>query len=107
MSGWCITYLAQARKDLQALDHSQQGQVIKAIKKVSTNPLPVTEGRLGKPLGRHSGNNLTGYMKIKLLRLGLRVVYRLVRENGEMNIVVVSVRDDDTVYRIVKQRMNL
>lgn len=76
MSAWRIEYIKAAEKDLLALDHSQQLQVLKAIEKVSANPLPTNEGGLGKPLGSHSGNNLTGYLKIKLLKLGLRVVIR-------------------------------
>ena len=104
MSSWSIEYIPAAQKDLRSLYHTQQRQVLKAIEKVSVNPLPVTEGGLGKPLGSHSGNNLTGYLKIKLLKLGLRVVYKVVRENNIMKIVVISVRDDEAVYKMAKER---
>lgn len=100
-----IEYIPAALEDLQFLDHSQQLQVLKAIKKVSSNPLPNLEGDLGKPLGSHSGANLTGYLKIKLLKLGLRVVYRVVRENNVMRIVVISVRDDETIYKLASDRI--
>ncbi|WP_409969334.1 type II toxin-antitoxin system RelE/ParE family toxin [Bengtsoniella intestinalis] len=106
MSQWHITYLPEAERDFSGLDRTQQLQVMKAIEKVSRNPLPTTKGGLGKPLGSHSGNNLTGYLKIKLLRLGLRVVYRLIQEGDEMNIIVISVRDDETVYHIAKNRIS-
>lgn len=105
MSEWCIEYLSEARDDLRALDNTQRVQVLKAIEKVSANPLPANEGGLGKPLGSHSGNNLTGYLKIKLLKLGLRVIYKAVREGNIMRIIVISVRDDETVYKMARERV--
>lgn len=104
MSSWDIEYIPEARDDLRALDNRQRLQVFKAIEKVSVNPLPADEGGLGKPLGSRGGNNLTGYLKIKLLGLGLRVVYRIVRESNVMKIVVISVRDDETVYKMARAR---
>jgi mRNA interferase RelE/StbE len=71
---WTVEYKMEAQKDLEGLDRSQQMQVLKAIRKVSVNPLPQSEGGLGKPLGNKNNNNLTGYFKIKLRSLGLRVV---------------------------------
>lgn len=41
---WKIEYTKEAFNDLNALDNTQQIQVIKTIKKVSENPLPKTEG---------------------------------------------------------------
>lgn len=104
MSTWKVEFIPEAHEDLIALDNTQRIQVIKAIKKVSANPLPANEGGLGKPLGSHSGNNLTGYLKIKLLKLGLRVIYRIAHEGNVMKIIVVSVRDDETVYKMAKER---
>ena len=74
-SMWKIDYHPEAKRELQELDGSQRKVVLKAIIKVSENPLPYTEGGYGKPLGNKSGNNLTGLLKIKLKGLGLRVVY--------------------------------
>ncbi len=102
---WKIEYTRAAAKDLKELDHSQQLQILKAIKKVSTNPLPNTEGGYGKPLGNHLSGNLAGYLKIKLLNFGLRVIYCLVRENNSMKIIIISVRDDETVYKLAQQRI--
>ncbi|MBS3975595.1 MAG: type II toxin-antitoxin system RelE/ParE family toxin [Syntrophomonadaceae bacterium] len=104
MSAWRIEYIRAAEKDLLSLDRSQQLQVLKAIEKVSANPLPINEGGLGKPLGSLSGNNLTGYLKIKLLKLGLRVVYQVIRKGSVMKIIVISVRDDESVYKLAKNR---
>jgi mRNA interferase RelE/StbE len=106
MMEWKIEYLKEALKDLKSLDHSQQIQVLKAIDKVSANPLPIFEGGYGKPLGNKSNTNLTGYFKIKLLKLGIRVVYGLVREHGVMRIIVISIGEDDTVYQIAVDRID-
>jgi mRNA interferase RelE/StbE len=103
---WKVEYLKEALADLKALDHSQQLQVLKAIDKVSQNPLPNIEGGYGKPLGSKSNNNLTGYFKIKLLKLGIRVVYGLVREHGIMRIIVISIREDDIVYEVAADRLD-
>ena len=105
MIEWAIEYTKEAESDLKNLDHSQQLQVLKAIDKVSENPLPNSEGGYGKSLGNRMSANLTGYLKIKLLKLGLRVVYGLVREKNIMRIIIISVRDDDTVYKMVKKRI--
>ncbi len=104
MSEWSIVYTKEANEDLKVLDHSQQLQVLKAIKKVSINPLPNSEGGLGKPLGNRVSTKLAGYLKIKLRKAGLRVVYRLVMDCYIMRIIVISVRDDDTVYKLAQYR---
>lgn len=75
------------------------------MNKVSKNPLPNSEVGYGKPLGDSLSVNLTGYFKIKLLKLGLRVVYSLVREGNIMRIIIISIRDDDTVYKMLKNRI--
>jgi mRNA interferase RelE/StbE len=104
MSAWRIEYIKAAEKDLLVLDRSQQLQVLKAIEKVSANPLPASEGGFGKPLGSHSGNDLTGYLKFKLLKLGIWVVYKAIREGSVMKIIIISIRDDETVYKMAKER---
>ncbi|MCI1209191.1 MAG: type II toxin-antitoxin system RelE/ParE family toxin [Treponema sp.] len=103
---WKIEYHPEARRELKELDGSQRKVVLKAIIKVSENPLPYTEGGYGKPLGNKSGNNLTGLLKIKLKASGLRIVYKLERNEPEnsMKIVVISVREDNEVYGIAAKR---
>ncbi|MGL5122639.1 MAG: type II toxin-antitoxin system RelE family toxin [Fusobacteriaceae bacterium] len=102
---WRLEWLEEAKNDLKYLDNSQLIQVRKAIKKVSQNPLPNSEGGYGKPLGNKSGTNLSGFLKIKLLRLGIRIVYRIVKEQGVMKIIVVSVREDGAVYEVAMDRV--
>ena len=101
---WQVEYLKEAVEDLKRLDHSQRLQVLKAINKVSSNPLPQNEGGYGKPLGNRNSKRLAGYLKIKLKRLGLRVVYKLIREKDVMKVIVVSARADDEVYLLAQKR---
>ncbi|MDK9712361.1 MAG: type II toxin-antitoxin system RelE/ParE family toxin [Acidaminobacter sp.] len=103
---WRIEYLNDAVKDLKKLDHSQKLQVLKAIEKVSTNPLPTSEGGYGKPLSNHSNIRLAGLQKIKLVNLGIRVVYKVIRTDSIMLIIVISVREDQKVYEIADSRVN-
>lgn len=101
MSEWIVEYTAEARDDLQDLDGSQQKLVLKAIKKVSKNPLPSTEGGYGKPLGNRKTSKLSGFQKIKLKSAGLRIVYTIIRNDKKMRIIIVSVRE----YKMAQDRI--
>ena len=103
---WSIDYYKKAKKDLADLDKSVSIRIIKAITKVSQNPLPQSEGGYGKPLGNKQSSKLAGCMKIKLKSLGLRVVYQLVHDGKIMKIIVISIRDDDEVYKEAERRIN-
>lgn len=102
---WTVEYFKEAENDLRRLDKSQQLHVLKAIQKVSSNPLPYSEGGYGKPLGNRISGNLAGYMKIKLSALGLRVVYRIEKTKSVMRIIIISVRDDAAVYKMAQERI--
>ena len=104
---WEVEYIPEAVKDLERVDHAQRVIVIKSIEKVRQNPLPDYEGGYGKPLGNHNDSKLAGFLKIKLKRMGLRVVYKAVREGHIMRIIVISVRDDDMVYKMAEKRISL
>ena len=106
MKTWTVDYTEEAKKDIKDLDNSQTRQVIKAIDRVSKNPLPNTEGGYGKPLGNTRSTNLTGLLKIKLVKLGIRVVYKLVRTDEVMKIIVVAAREDDKIYEIAARRID-
>lgn len=86
---WTIRYLPEALQDLRVLDSTRRARVLKAIEKVSKNPLLSTEGGYGKPLGNRQNSRLAGYLKIKLLKDGLRVVYGLVRDKEVLTIIVI------------------
>ena len=101
---WEVNYLPEADKDIAALARNKQIIVQKAIKKVKENPLPQSEGGYGKPLGHKHGTNLTNFLKIKLRGEGIRIVYKLIRTQTQMLIVVVGIREDDEVYEIAQRR---
>lgn len=103
---WQIRYLSEAAKDLKGLDGNQRLLVAKALKKVSENPLPENEGGYGKPLGNHNDTKLAGLFKIKIKSAGLRIVYRLVRTETEMLIIVIGTRADDEVYDLAHKRIS-
>ena len=105
MTPWKVEFTTEAEKDIDSLAHSQRIQVDKSIRKVSKNPLPNTEGGYGKPLGNKGSTNLTGLLKIKLVKLGIRVVYKLVRTDEVMKIIVVAARADDEVYEFAARRI--
>ena len=88
------------------MDHSQQIIVRKAISKVRVNPLPQSEGGYGKPLGHKGGSNLTGFLKVKLRKEGIRIVYRLIKTETRMLIIVIGLREDEEVYEIARNRIH-
>ncbi len=102
---WIVEYLPEAEKDLKSLDGSQRLLVLKAIKKVKQNPMPSYEGGYGKPLGNKSGNDLSGFLKVKLKNAGLRVVYKVIKTYDKMLIIVIGARADEEVYDIAQKRI--
>ena len=101
---WNVLYLPEANKDLDSLSRQQQILVKKAIKKVQANPLPQNEGGYDKPLGHKHGLNLTNLLKIKLRGEGIRIVYKLIKTDSRMLVIVVGIREDDEVYEIAHSR---
>lgn len=102
---WDITYLPEALDDLRRLDGSQRILIRKAIQKVASNPLPETEGGYGKLLGNKNNTNLSGFLKIKLRGAGLRVVYKLVRVQNRMLIIVIGAREEAEAYEDAYKRI--
>ncbi|MGB4438760.1 MAG: hypothetical protein WBJ13_05935 [Sedimentibacter sp.] len=72
---------------------------------MNENPLTNYEGGYGKPLGNNSETKLAGYYKIKLLKLGIRVVYGLEIKDEVMRIIVISVRAEDAIYKLEDRRI--
>lgn len=101
---WSVEFLKEALDDLKSLDHSLQIQVLKGIKKVSQNPLPVSQGGYGKPLGNRENINLSNLLKIKFRDIGVRVVYKVETNNSIMKIIIISARADNHVYKQAERR---
>lgn len=95
---WSIEFLPEAQNDLNRLDGSVRPQILKGIRKVSQNPMP--DGGYGKPLG----NGLSGLMKIKFKKVGVRVVYKIEILENIMKIVIISARADNQVYEEAEKR---
>ncbi|WEV66358.1 type II toxin-antitoxin system RelE/ParE family toxin [Bifidobacterium sp. ESL0764] len=105
MGTWSVRYIEEVRKDIKKLGEPRASHVRKAIHRISTNPLPFTEGGYGKPLGNKGGNNLTGLMKVKLKHDDIRIVYSLERTEESMTIIIVGIRDDEAVYKEAAKRL--
>ena len=102
---WEINYLPEACEDLAELDGGTRILVLKAIKKTQTNPLPANEGGYEKPLGNKGNRNLTGLLKIKLKSSGIRIIYKLLRQEDKMLIFVIGIREDEKVYDAAERRI--
>jgi|SRR5574344_1584008 mRNA interferase RelE/StbE len=103
---WTLEYLPEAEDDLKKLDGSVKAQVVKGIRKVLKNPLSKKEGGYGDPLGNRSNNDLTGLLKIKYLKIGIRVVYKtvIIPDKNIMKVIVISARGDNEVYDLAGKR---
>ena len=107
---WVQDFLDEAKTDMKSLDWSVRARVHKVLDRVAENPLPQSEGGYDKPLRNQDELDLSGMLKVKLKRDGVRIVYKLEREGERMKIVVVGVRADKDVYRkaaLRKQRHEL
>lgn len=102
---WTVRFEPKARKDIDKLKEPTKSHVFKALEKVATNPLPQHEGGYGNPLRNLNGSELKGYLKIKLRKDGVRIVYRLARIEETMVIIVIGVRDGDYVYEEAARRI--
>ncbi|MEE0434920.1 MAG: type II toxin-antitoxin system RelE/ParE family toxin [Peptococcaceae bacterium] len=102
---WNVDLLPEAKDDLKKLDGSQRRLVQRAIEKVLRNPLPANEGGYGKPLGNLIDTDLAGCCKIKLKNAGLRIVYKIIRTDKEMLIIVIGARADSAVYNDAQKRI--
>jgi len=49
--------------------------------------------------------HIAGFLKVKLRRAGLRIVYQLIQEMDHMVLVVIGARKDDEVYHITHKRI--
>ena len=102
---WIVEYTEEALTDLTRLDGSVRKIALKAIIKVSRNPLPQSEGGYGKPLGNRNGSNLSNLLKIKLKSSGLRIVYSIKRDAQKMTIIIIGIRADNEVYKEAQKRI--
>ena len=103
---WTLKYLPEATQDFEKLSGNQKIIVRKAIKKTKNNPLPHNEGGYGIPLGVKGQRDLTNCLEIKLRGAGIRVVYKLIRTETQMLILVIGMREDENVYDTAVKRIS-
>lgn len=101
-----LTFIKEAVKDYECLDGSQKTIVNKALKRILLNPLPTSEGGYGKPLSNLAGSRLANLMKIKLKSSGLRIVYKLEKQNDEVVVIIICTRADSKVYKEAEKRIS-
>lgn len=91
-----------ARDDLHDLDRSAQLIVLKALRKLETEP-----EKRGQPLGSQSSSDLTTFRKLVVGNRYYRIVYRV--EDGDRVVVVwvIAKRADDEVYQLAMSRLRL
>jgi mRNA interferase RelE/StbE len=99
---WNVDMLPEAEADLENLDGAVRPQILRGIAKVSGNP--EYPNGYGKPLRNQAGNHLRGLYKIKFKKAGIRVVYALQYEGKKMTIIVISIREDEEVYKEAAKR---
>jgi len=90
-----IYYHVKFAKDIEKLKLNKV-QLIKLKKKIediSRNPYPKEHGGLGESLN----GNLKGLLKFRFDD-NYRVVYRLEEKNGIMEVIIIGLRKDSSVY---------
>ena len=89
-----------ARNDLRDFDRDTQVILLKALKKLETEP-----EKRGAPLGSRSTSNLTGLRKLVVGDRDYRIVYRVEADGSVCVIWVIGHRADAEVYVLAKARL--
>ena len=90
----------EANEDLNELSHNQKILIFKQLKKLSTSP------QLGILLGNKAGYDLTSYRKMYADKKKLRIIYRIVDDVIEVEVIAIGKRDDMDVYAKASERMD-
>lgn len=94
-----ITFLDEAIEDLENLDGSAQRLVLGKLRLLAEDP------EAGKPLGRTTTGNLTGFRKLVVGDRAYRIVYRI-EDDGTVCVVwVIGPRADDRCYETTLERL--
>lgn len=100
-----IKFIPKALEDYRKLDGSQKIIVSKAFKKILENPFPTSEGGYGKPLANQNNTKLAGLLKIKLKSSGLRIIYKLLKLDKVVLVIIIGTREDSFVYKEATKRI--
>ncbi len=94
-----IVLKQEADDDLCSLSYSQKILIYKQFKKLEKSP------ELGISLGKKLGYDLTGYKKMYADKKQLRIVYKIIEDIIEVEIIAIGKRDDMEVYKKASDRI--
>ena len=93
-----VRLIPSARKDFNKLDGREKLVVAKKLKKLSSNPF------LGEELGKRAGIDLIGYFKLYADKKRLRIVYRCIGDQVDLEIIAIGPREGLAAYRKAEKR---
>jgi mRNA interferase RelE/StbE len=97
-----VTLTTEAKEGLRDLDGSARLLVLKALKKLETDP----EQR-GAPLGNRAGANLITFRKLVVGDRTDRIVYRVEADGTVVVVWVIGRRADSECYELALSRVRL
>lgn len=93
-----VRLIPSAQKDFKQLDGREKLLVAKQMKKLASTPF------LGEALGKRAGIDLIGYYKLYADKKRLRIVYRCVGDELDIEIIAIGRREELEVYRKAEKR---
>jgi mRNA interferase RelE/StbE len=97
-----VTLTEDAREDLHDLDGTARLVVLKALKKLETEPM-----QRGQPLGSRARGDLTSFRKLVVGNRDYRIVYRVETDGTVVVVWVIARRADDECYELALARLRL
>lgn len=96
---YSVVLTAAAAEDFRQLDGSLKEPVAKQLRKLESAP------RLGEHLGNRAGIDLTGYYKLYAAKKSIRIVYRILDQEIQVEVVTIGKREDLAVYQEALKRL--
>lgn len=97
-----ILLTTEAKEDLRDLDGSARKVVLKALKKLESDP-----ERRGQPLGNRAGGNLSTFRKLVVGDRDYRVIYRVEPDGTVVVVWVIGRRADNECYDLAIARVKM
>lgn len=97
-----LDFWEDAKTDWASLDGHQKKFVTKALQRIEVNA-----NNIGEALSKKRQIDLTGYRKVKLKAVGIRIVYKVLNDKIEVaEIVAIGNRADEEVYKEAFERIS-
>ena len=97
MTSWTVKLADAAQGDFKRLDGREKALTAKRLINLERDP------RIGNPLGKKMGMDLTGYFKLYADGRRLRVVYTI--EEPIVKVIAIGKREGMEVYKLALQRV--